>query len=374
MAVVPADEQCDEVVALLFFRKTLGFAGDGVSDSVFNTFLAFSSFGNIIVSTYTAARMKQEIAKQGFLPFPKFFSQNIDVSIGRLILHLRKSRGWRLRWISPQQHQEATPAGALLLHLLSCTVLVFATYDIPAREAYGYNLVGGLTAYVNSAFFGCFLALGILILRIWGPLATAPARTRGYREAHAPHQSDDPPVRRKWSEMTSGSVYGGLSVICACIYLVGNAFPLVISWIPVTARLTQGTAIWWIVPVTSVAVLGFASLWWAGFVAVAKYREKYQQRNLVYEIRPEFDWADPPGSVAAGNRGSEGRRVGGKILVHETILITWEGNEMKMFDPPERNAATQQQQQQRSGLTNVAARQRRGPLDRTDFDDNGPVW
>ncbi|GKT54393.1 high-affinity methionine permease [Colletotrichum tofieldiae] len=52
----------EENVTQRFFERTYGRLGSGVR--IFNAFLAISSIGNIIVMTYTAARVKQEIAKE----------------------------------------------------------------------------------------------------------------------------------------------------------------------------------------------------------------------------------------------------------------------------------------------------------------------
>ncbi|KAK4210058.1 amino acid permease-domain-containing protein [Rhypophila decipiens] len=368
MAVVPAHEQSSDVIALLFFRKAFDFAGPGVADRIFNAFLALSSFGNIIVMTYTASRMKQEIAKQGFLPFRKFLGQNIDLSVGRFMLFLRK-RGWNLpRWLKPEQHQEPTPVGALTLHLASCIVLIFATYGVSPANA--YDLLNGLYSYVSNAFFGSFLALGILILRTRGPPATESAKTKGYRESFNPESPtydarygfgghgdagsptfETSPPRQSWRSMTGKSVIAWLSVLCACIYLVGNAFPMLALWIPNTAKFTAGGVQWWIVPGLSFIILGFSSAWWVGFLCIARYREKHQQKNLIYEVRPEFAWADPIGDgdesgsdADHGHDHHHGRgfsdsltraerrqRDGGKVLVKETVLFSWEGGEMHMF-------------------------------------------
>ncbi|KAK3366786.1 amino acid permease-domain-containing protein [Lasiosphaeria ovina] len=391
MVVVPAFEQSHDVVALLFFRKTFGFAGEYTADRIFNAFLALSSFGNVIVMTYTAARMKQEIAKQGFIPFPKFFGQNDDLSIGRLVLHLRK-KGWKLQFLSPENHQEATPVGALVLHLLSCLVLIFATYNIQADDA--YDLLAGLIAYLTTAFFGFFLALGILILRIWDPPATEPAKTKDYLVAHANGLADDSPVRKTWTEMTDKSIYAWLSVVCAIIYLAGNGFPLIASWIPTTADFATSTVAWWVVPTVSWAVLGFATLWWFGFLAGANYRERHQQKTLVYEIRPEFEWAEPAAAAGAQHAadgdsvdgdGELRQRHGGKILVHETVLFRWEGDENDMFGPmpgdtmfggptmmgaqPPMQQQQQQQQQQRQQQQHAPP----PPRVPDEFDDFGPM-
>lgn len=115
-----------------------------------NAFLAISAFGNIVVMTYTAARMKQEIAKQGFLPFTSYFAMNRDVSFGRFLMWLeggerksktqpmenghrgvletqgydaqkvvgnRKPRVRLFKFLNPSNHREKTPVGALVLHL-----------------------------------------------------------------------------------------------------------------------------------------------------------------------------------------------------------------------------------------------------------------
>ena len=372
MAVVPAFEQLhgDSVVALLFFRKVFGWVGNDNPDRIFNAFLALSSFGNIIVMTYTAARMKQEIAKQGFIPFAKFFGQNTDISIGRFVVYLRK-RGWGLRAVSAHQHREPTPVGALLLHLLSCIVLIFATYNATVDDS--YDLLSKMMAYLLAAFFGVCLAAGILILRLFGPPDTRPAKqTREYADA----AEGEVPVRRTWSEMTDGSVYGWLSVVCAVVYLVGNLFPVIASWIPVTATfdLTSQVA-WWVVPAVSWAMLGFGAAWWLGFLAVAKYREHHQQKTFVYEIRPDFDWAEPAGDEGVDlDSGREKRqRDGGKILVHETVVLAWVGGEMDMFastvDPYPTGLNVQPgygARARHSGVTSPA--QDADPFAGTDFD------
>lgn len=73
--VVPAADQFEvgpDTVAALFFSRIFG---DRNANTVQNTFMAFSSFGNILVQTFTASRVKQEIAKEGILPFTKFSRQ-----------------------------------------------------------------------------------------------------------------------------------------------------------------------------------------------------------------------------------------------------------------------------------------------------------
>jgi hypothetical protein len=377
MAVVPAFEQLNSSpsVALLFFRKVFGWVGTDTPDRIFNALLALSSFGNVIVMTYTAARMKQEIAKQGFLPFAKFFGQNTDLSVGRLVMYLRRRWGWRLSGVAAHQHRDPTPVGALVLHLASCVVLIWATYNATVDDS--YDLLSKLMAYLLAAFFGAWLAAGILILRAFGPPDTRAARTAEAEGADGADALAAPPaVRKTWSEMTAGSVSGWLSVVCAVVYLVGNLFPVAASWIPGTAAFDSFTQIkWWVVPTASWAVLGFAAVWWLGFLAVAKYREHRQQKSFVYEVRPDFDWAEPAGEEEVEDSGREKRRRdGGKILVHETVVLAWVGGEMDMFtsgvDPTPMGLGVQPGQGARarphSGVRPPA--QDENPFAGTDFD------
>ncbi|KAK4445409.1 amino acid permease-domain-containing protein [Podospora aff. communis PSN243] len=340
-----------EVVALLFFKKA--FPSSKTPNRVFNALLALSSFGNIIVMTYTAARMKQEIAKQGFIPFPQFFGRNVDLSIGRLVIWLRKKR-IRVPFIAPENHQEPTPVGALVLHLISCVILIFATFNMKS-DADAYDLLSGMIAYLITAWFGAFLALGILIVRIFGPPQTS--------------SDENPSARKTWTQMTAGSVNPVLSVICAGAFLVLNLFPVVVSWIyDVAGNEPESGTDWWLVPGISFVVLAFAAAWWVGFLALASYRARRQQKEFVYEVRPEFDWAEPEDDGAGG----EGRkRDEGKILAHETVLLAWVGGEMNMFatGQSQGSATVRKRKPEERVIVRV---DESGPFAGTDFDGFGP--
>lgn len=383
MAVVPRERQINENVAQVFFELTLGSISPGSEHSktgyrIFNALLAVSSFGNIVVMTYTAARVKQEIAKEGILPFPKFFAQNSDFSLGRLLKFLRRKgigrSVLRWRWLSPSHHSEKTPVGALLLHLGFCVVLIFATYDLTPDSAYG--LLTGVSAYAINAFFGFWLGLGILRLRIFGP-PTAPTTNNtatsaangataavvnglagnqsvaGVDAASAaaaadnndkPHilstmQSRQPP-RPTWRQLTGGPRRGfhpWLSVLAASVYTVGNLYPLVASWVPPSTRQTAlGVSEylpWWEVPTVALCVLTAGGLWWVGWILVARYRERTRGLVFVVRRRPEFESAaedrrqddEEDGHVPGSSRRSQ--RDEGLVLVHETIFLHWVGKE-----------------------------------------------
>lgn len=343
MTVVPACMQGNEdSVAEKFFRlaysrykyneTTCQIEPDSPDDTgyrIFATFIAISSLGNVIVMTFTAARIKQETAKQGILPLANFLARDRDVSVGRLLKWFKR-KGWfhsilKHKWFSPEQHSEKTPAGALVLHFISCVILLLATLGMAAEDA--YTLLSSLTAYVVNAFFGVFLGLGILILRFHGPPPTSP---------EVPTMT--------WTEMTGPGIKPLLSVTTAVIYLVGNLWPVATMWIPPEAKPratspTTGTqptpsatstatatdastlsslATWYVVPTVSWVILAVGGLWFLGFFAYAKRREMKKYEVFTVEKAPEFESAN----------GGEAGTDGDLILVHETVYLAWQAKEI----------------------------------------------
>ncbi|KAF4452288.1 high-affinity methionine permease [Fusarium albosuccineum] len=373
MIIVPTDVQERENVAQEFFYIIFNAYPEDASTNAkryeikraINAFLAISSFGNIVVMTYTAARMKQEIAKQGFLPFTSFFARNKDVSLGRFLMWLeggerksrnqptenghqgvlepqgydaqkvagnRKSRGRFFKFLNPANHREKTPVGALVLHFASCIVLILATYNTSASNA--YSVLSGLIAYLTTAWFGFFLALGILILHFRGPPTTQPALTLQYHKV--PNQG---PVQRSWAQMTQGSVNTKLSISCGCLYLVGNLYPIITGWVPPSKLFNQKSLAWWAVPLISWCVLAFSTLWFLGFIGVAKYKCQTGRSKFVYLCEPDFGPAENSeygqrsgsGSDLPAGEAAARSRHGGLVLSHETIYTGWEGIETEQL-------------------------------------------
>ncbi|KAK3389700.1 amino acid permease-domain-containing protein [Podospora didyma] len=340
MVVVPAELQTDQKsgsVAQQFFKMTFGALSnnEGVTGlRVFNAFLAISSFGNIVVMTYTAARMKQEIAKQGFLPWPKFFAQNKDVSLGRLLQWLQHRRGLKfLRFLSPEQHKERTPVGALVLHMGSCIVLIFVTYSLSAGDA--YSLLAGMGAYLINSIFGFLLAAGVLLLRVRGPPLSDEVST----QHHPAVQTKQPPVT-SWKAMTKGTVRPWLSITSAIIYLIGNGYCVVTNWVPPVGKfLSSKTIAWYLTPMISWCIFLVGSVWYLGFLVRVNRRRRNKKEEFVYERSLEFDWAEyttgskDDGSSGSGEQGgvTGGKKSGGLILLHETIYRAWRGTEMKVL-------------------------------------------
>ncbi|OBT82145.1 hypothetical protein VE02_09117 [Pseudogymnoascus sp. 03VT05] len=87
-AVIPLQEIKDsgELVAALFFDRLFG---NRIGKTVLPLAIAVSAAGNVMVVTFAAARVNQEIARQGFLPYASLLSSSrpFNTPLGGLIVH-----------------------------------------------------------------------------------------------------------------------------------------------------------------------------------------------------------------------------------------------------------------------------------------------
>ncbi|KAK0668100.1 putative low-affinity methionine permease [Cercophora samala] len=139
--IVPLDEikKSGELIAALFFQRLLG-------ETTGRVFLplavAVSAAGNVMVVTFSLARLNQEIARQGLLPYG----------------HL---------WSSSQPF--GAPLGALIVHYLPSVAVIC----VPARNIYSFILA--VEGYPGQ-FFVLATSLGLIWLR-----KTRPDLNRPYR-------------------------------------------------------------------------------------------------------------------------------------------------------------------------------------------------
>ncbi|KAF5618545.1 high affinity methionine permease [Fusarium sp. NRRL 52700] len=86
--VVPIEEirGSGELIAALFFERLFG---EKFGRVVLPTAVALSSVGNVMVVAFAMARMKQEIARQGFLPYSSLLSSSrpFNSPMGGFVIH-----------------------------------------------------------------------------------------------------------------------------------------------------------------------------------------------------------------------------------------------------------------------------------------------
>jgi amino acid transporter len=121
MIVVSTEQQLHSTdVALSFLTNVLG---PTYASTILVIFTTVSSFGNVIGMTFTLSRTKQEIDKEGVIPYAKFFSENRTVF-----------DKWRTK--NGSDHSEPTPLGALFLHWICAVFLILITWPMKPSSAY----------------------------------------------------------------------------------------------------------------------------------------------------------------------------------------------------------------------------------------------
>jgi len=239
--------------------------------------------------------VKQEIAKEGVLPWAKYFGQSKNLSLGRLLLRLQRTEGsfanrhfsWLLKqkWMNPAEHSQETPFGALSLHWFFTIVMLLATMSL--KPAAAYSLLVDLYSYTVICIFGVLLSVGMLRLRF--------------------------SKIQQWRKKSSANPF--FSVTAAVVFLVGSLYPVIATWIPPTGVFKTSSAVpWYVTPTVAFGILGFGTLWYLGFMWHASRRAKNEGLEFRVQKVPEFD-----------REGDDGLPV----QVHETVYLAWAAKEAR---------------------------------------------
>lgn len=185
--------------------------------------VAFSALGNVVANTYTAARVKREIAKRRILPFSKFWEK--------------------------EHPYYGTPVGALILHWIFSVLTIVVSRFLVSRPCWShifveanrtskapnysnndeaYNLISVLWTYGHT-WIAVFVSIGLAILAV-GQL--------------------------EWSLIVVGwkTLYSLIS-----FYVLLNLFVIILIWWPSPERvgIPSTTA-----PAVGTGVLAFGVLYW----------------------------------------------------------------------------------------------------------------
>jgi hypothetical protein len=192
----------------------------------------------------TLNSVKQEIAKEGILPFSRFFARNYD-GITRFFSNGFRDQTFRDFYI------DKTPLGALLLHWFFSILIIACTWGVSSPTS-AYAVVFGVFSYVVDAFFGICLALGLIVLRL----------------------------TTDWHLISPSNAT--ISIIAATLFAIANAFPIIVLWVPPTAEFATSYP-WFLVPTTGICLLVAGVLYWVGF----SYVVPHVGRNAGKELRGE---------------------------------------------------------------------------------------
>ncbi|KAH8890092.1 amino acid transporter [Thozetella sp. PMI_491] len=130
-AAIPKEDiaESEVIVAGLFFQNVFG---KSVAARSLPTFVAMSNLGNVVAVSFAHARVNQELAKEGLLPYSKLWASN---------------KPFR------------APAASLFLHWLVTVIVLIAP---PAGPA--YNFIVNLYTYPGT-WINAFVAAGLIYLQ-----------------------------------------------------------------------------------------------------------------------------------------------------------------------------------------------------------------
>lgn len=271
--------QGDTDVALEFFKRTVGRAATDIThvETAAASLRALSAIGNVIVFTFTAARVKQEVAKEGVFPFSLYLAASYEFSLSHgfpFFRHLPAHEGGH------QLYRQKAPAATLLLHwTVTTTMILAAMFGTAAQNGIGdtfshlpgYSLLLTANSYGLDIMWFTIIGVSMLLLRL------TPGST-WRRQSPVPHI---------------------LGVLAAFVFTVTNAVPLIAIWVPDPTEpfisRSDGKVGWFAFQTMAVTVLAAAALYWAIFKFYLWQKRVRHGLKLKMSKSPVF-WEGPGGS------------------------------------------------------------------------------
>lgn len=207
--------------------------------------------------TYTASRVKQEIAKEGILPYSLFFATSYRTPYGLW-------QQWRSRDRMQPDEVEQAPTAALALHWGTSVLQIAVTAAIVDPKK-AYAALVSLYMYTIILGFAFWVSLGLLM-----------TKTRD---------------KTKWRE--SRRYRPWLSPIHVFVYGISSAFMLIVAFVPAAKGSPFHDSVtgipWYIIPTIGVTAPFWGVLWYWGFLF---YQAKIRREQLVVTRQPY--WAADP--------------------------------------------------------------------------------
>lgn len=201
------------VVAGIFFRNVFG---PGAGSHILPLFIIISAAGNIAATSFAQARVNEELAKDGLLPFTQFWKTTAPPASTK-----------RTHETKPQHPPSPIlpPSRGLLLHWLISTLVIVLP---PPGRIYNFLVdIGGYPVSVVSVA----VSVGLLYLR------AAPSE--------------------KWSSPFRASR------VAVAVFAASNCLLLILPWVPPKSGRSEDKGfVWFAYPATALAVLGVGAFWW----------------------------------------------------------------------------------------------------------------
>lgn len=241
--VVDLDQFDGSADIFTVFIRTIS-NGDEKKVEAASAIIAIFIFGNLFVQTYTAARVKQEIAKEGILPFSLFLAAQ-NASPWAWVKRRFRSTATQPTASQPtavpmEHHEEEIPIVATLLHWTSYAVSFIAVSWLSPNAAYKY--LSFLHSYVFVFLCGSLTGGGLLFLQLTSLI--------------------NPNCGRKWARKVVWTTW--LGPLPALVYFGTSVFLVFACFAPVHNFATVLTGKHWIATLVGLTSILWGVAWWLG--------------------------------------------------------------------------------------------------------------
>jgi amino acid transporter len=144
-------------MATLFFDE-LFFDDEDKAARAMAGLVAFSIFGNLWVTTFTAVRIKQEIAKEGILPKSLYLAASYTTPFGMF-------QKWFSKRPLDEHEVDKAPTLAFSLHWFSSVLLVAVMAPL-ADTRQSYLILTSLYSYAVNTLIGFWVSVGLIIIKM----------------------------------------------------------------------------------------------------------------------------------------------------------------------------------------------------------------
>ena len=208
--------------------------------------------------------VKQELAKEGVIPFYQFFATS----------H-RTPWSYLPAWIGgckKDERPEESPGPALLLHFAFAGILIGATSSTSIPTS--YKLLVALYSYGIILGVGFFVSLGLLWLRFRG--------TEFYFKIFGHHLREGNPLRdsREWT--SDSKINSWVTLASAILYVAATGFLIGALWIPpATGSPFKYDVEWYVTPVTCIGIVLLGLVY---HFALTKLYAKYFKGGRTFHV------------------------------------------------------------------------------------------
>jgi amino acid transporter len=251
----PVEDFTTNAAILFFYRLSSNNANVNQEAVVrgISFLLALFIFGNLLAQTYTASRVKQEIAKEGILPYWMWFAESRDT------LHARWSRrkmaDANANVDAARTSGEQAPYAATFLHWVVEVFLVLVVgLSLPPNKA--YNFLTYIYTYVIVGILGFLTVCGLLYLKIDSWLYPEP------RTVRPPATTSQRRVGRGWNSKREWRPW--LDPLPCFIAVLALGVLLFGAFAKPSNETSHDGLEWWVKPLVGWCCLLAGGAWWAG--------------------------------------------------------------------------------------------------------------